>query len=165
MPDTRKTGAWLLLLLVVAAALAIVIIPVWIIRPFSAQTPNGLRTGYLLRTWSPAVTVAAAIVTLGLVIFLWRRTRRWWSKALLLIVLALVLVPVWFARQNHFEWMFNPLPSPGFVRAADASFVDSTDKVITIELNGEAVAYPVRQIAYHHVVQDEVGGVKVVATY
>jgi hypothetical protein len=27
------------------------------------------------------------------------------------------------------------------------------------------VAYPVRQIAYHHLVEDSVGGVPIVATY
>ena len=31
--------------------------------------------------------------------------------------------------------------------------------VIAVELRGDAVAYPVRQMAYHHVVNDQVGGV------
>ncbi len=37
--------------------------------------------------------------------------------------------------------------------------------VAIVEMNGEAVAYPVRLMAYHHVVQDTVGGRAVVATY
>ena len=31
--------------------------------------------------------------------------------------------------------------------------------------NGEAAAYPIRQLAYHHLVQDIVGGVPIVVTY
>jgi uncharacterized protein DUF3179 len=34
-----------------------------------------------------------------------------------------------------------------------------------VEIAGDAVAWPVRQMAYHHIVQDEVGGVPVVSTY
>jgi hypothetical protein len=37
--------------------------------------------------------------------------------------------------------------------------------VLSVKVNGEAVAYPVRLMAYHHVVQDIVGGTPLVATY
>ena len=38
-------------------------------------------------------------------------------------------------------------------------------KKVAVERNGEAAAYPVRQLAYHHIVQDVVGGVPIVVTY
>ena len=72
----------------------------------------------------------------------------------------------WFARQNHFEWMFNPLRNPAYASTTAATtFVDPADMVIAVELRGDAVAYPVRQMAYHHLLNDEVGGVPVVSTY
>jgi len=37
--------------------------------------------------------------------------------------------------------------------------------VMTVELNGESAAYPIRQMAYHHIVQDTVGGTPIVSTY
>ena len=37
--------------------------------------------------------------------------------------------------------------------------------MLAVERNGEAAAYPVRQVAYHHIVQDVVGGVPVAVTY
>jgi hypothetical protein len=37
--------------------------------------------------------------------------------------------------------------------------------VIAVEIAGDAVAYPVRQMAYHHLVNDVVGGRPVVSTY
>src|SRR2546421_260288 len=81
-------------------------------------------------------------------------------------VLALLAVgAAWFARQNHFEWMFNPLSRPTYAPATLVDFADDRDMVVAIEIQGEAVAYPVRQMAYHHVVQDTVGGVPVASTY
>jgi hypothetical protein len=83
------------------------------------------------------------------------------------LVFALVIVCglAWLARQNHFEWMFHPLPAAGYTGIEKANFVDGTDMVIAVQVNGEAVAYPIRQMAYHHVVADTVGGTPLVATY
>ena len=53
----------------------------------------------------------------------------------------------------------------GYARAAEATWVKDSDLVLGVERGGEAVAYPVRQVAYHHVVMDEVGGVRIAATY
>src|SRR5712692_1826092 len=36
---------------------------------------------------------------------------------------------------------------------------------LAVKINKEAVAYPVRLMAYHHVVQDVVGGTPICATY
>jgi hypothetical protein len=54
---------------------------------------------------------------------------------------------------------------PTYAPATLVDFVDDKDMVVAIEIAGEAVAYPVRQMAYHHVVMDTVGGVPVVGTY
>jgi Protein of unknown function (DUF3179) len=81
----------------------------------------------------------------------------------------LLLLPVlgatWLARQNHFEWMFNPLPSPAYAKSADATFLTDDDRVLSVTIGGESVAYPIRLMAYHHVVEDTVGGTPIVATY
>jgi len=162
---TNRRAAWLILFLLTSAALAISAIPVWIIQPFKSQTARGLLLAYTLKRWSPLVTAVGLIIVLALAIFLWRGARRWWLKAALVILAAFTLASAWFARQNHFEWMFNPLPNVSFARTSDASFVANGDQVIAVQINGEAAAYPVRQIAYHHVIQDEVGGTPIVATY
>jgi hypothetical protein len=61
--------------------------------------------------------------------------------------------------------MFNPLANTAYAKVSDTGFVADTDMVLAVENNGEAVAYPVRLMAYHHLVQDTVGGTPVVATY
>jgi hypothetical protein len=77
----------------------------------------------------------------------------------------LALAAAWLSRQDYFEWMFRPLPDVRFVRAPAASFVAPADIVLAVAAGGEAAAYPVRQLAYHHLVEDAIGGVPIVATY
>lgn len=161
-----RAAGWVLLLFVVAATLAVVITPALIIQPFKTQTTGGVALSYALRTWAPLATTIGTVLVLGLGIYLFRGRRRLWlTLPVLMLCLALALIAAWFARQNHFEWMFNPLPNASFVRAGDADFVSGADKVLAVEINGDAAAFPIRQMGYHHVVQDVVGGVPLVATY
>lgn len=164
---TRQGGRWklwLLLLILVAATVAIVAIPVFVIMPFKAQTPSGVAWSYFLRRWSPLVTVIATVLFLALCVKLWRGAR-WWSRIAMPLLLAPLILVTWFARQNHFEWMFNPLPNAAYAKVSEANFVNDNDMVLAVEINGEAVAYPVRQMGYHHVINDVVGGKPITATY
>ena len=160
----RRT-AWAALLIIILTGLMMVLIPVWLVQPFRPQTERGLELSFLMRRWSPFVTLVASAIALALLLWLWRGTRRWWRKAILIAAVVPLLAATWFARQNHFEWMFNPLPAAAYVKADEAGFVADTDMMMAVEMNGDAVAYPVRQMAYHHVVQDTVGGTPIVATY
>lgn len=168
--ETNKTGKsgrwklWLLLWLIVVAIVAMVAIPVYVIMPFNAQTAAGVEWSYWLRRSSPLATVVATALFLALCAKLWRGARLW-ARLAMPALLAPLLAVMWFARQNHFEWMFNPLPNADYARVAEAGFVADGDMVMAIEINGDAVAYPVRQIAYHHVVNDVVGGKPITATY
>ena len=160
----NRRPAWIILLMIVLLALAIVVAPVWIIQPFKPQTARGLEISFALRRWAPLVTVIALILSLLLVGML-ARGSRWWSKVILVLLILPLLASTWFARQNHFEWMFNPLANTAYAKSSEAAFVADTDMVLAVENNGEAVAYPVRLMAYHHLVQDTVGGTPIVATY
>jgi Protein of unknown function (DUF3179) len=155
----------LTLIVITILALAFVIAPVLIIQPFKSQTPRGLQLSFNLRLWAPLVTLLSFTAGLFLVASLWSGTRRWWKKALLVAIMIPLLAAAWFARQNHFEWMFNPLANAGYVKGSDARFVENSDIVLAVVNNGEAAAYPIRQMAYHHLVQDVVGGTPIVATY
>ena len=141
------------------------IIPAWLIQPFAPQTRSDLDISYLLRSWSPTITVVAALLAMLLAAYIWRNSRRWLGKVGLILPVAVVLLFTWLARQNHFEWMFNPLTSRSFVSTSNADFVADNEMVLAVNVNGDAVAFPVRQMAYHHVVQDVVGGMPITATY
>ena len=163
--SVRRRLIWPALLGLLLLSIAIVAIPVFLIQPFRPQTQRALEISYLLRRWSPLATVIMFVAASSLVVWQWAQARRWWRKILLVVLLLLTFVPAWFARQNHFEWMFNPLRNSAYVKANDASFVRDADMVLAVRINNEAVAYPVRLMAYHHIVQDIVGGTPICATY
>ena len=156
--------AWLVLLLLAVGMLAMIAIPVYLIMPFKSQTPRALDISFQLKRWSPTATALGLLATVVLTIYLWRGCR-WFKRTVLVLLILLAALLTWFARQNHFEWMFHPLPAAAFAKAGDASFISDDDQVMAITVNDEAVAYPIRQMAYHHVVEDTVGGVPIAATY
>jgi membrane protease YdiL (CAAX protease family) len=158
-------SAWLILLVIVAVVATMVAVPVWLIQPFAPQTPRSVEISYFLRSWSPIATVILAIAALAIAVVIWRGSRRWFGKAVLVLPLLIVGVFTWFAFQNHFEWMFNPLGEARFAKVSEADFLADKDMVLAINVNGDAVAFPVRLMAYHHVAQDVVGGTPITATY
>lgn len=160
-----RRSSWLILLAITLVAFAVVFIPVWIIQPFKPQTTRGVELSYMLRRFSPWITLVALAFGFLLLVKLWMGSQRWWKKALLVIILIPLFASTWFARQNHFEWMFNPLANAAYAKVNDAGFVGADDVVLAVEINGEAAAYPVRLMAYHHLVEDVVGGTPIVATY
>lgn len=157
--------AWLVLLIITALVVAMVFTPVWFIKPFSAQTERQIEISYILRSWSPILTVVFLIAAIGLCVFIWKNAKRWYRTIPLILPLAVILIFTWFARQNHFEWMFNPLENARFTSIAETDFVADDDMVLAVKIGDDAVAFPVRQMAYHHVVQDVVGGMPITATY
>ena len=157
---------WLaLLLLLVPLALALVVVPVLLIQPFKSQTPRALEVGYEIRRLAPWLTILLALAALALVVKTWRVSRRWWAKALAVVLFVPVAASVWLARQNVYEVMFNPLSNAAYVAADKVDYIGDEDMVLAVERGGERVAYPVRLMAYHHVVADTVGGVALAATY
>ena len=57
------------------------------------------------------------------------------------------------------------LDYPAFVSASDAAFLKDKDRVLGLELNGVARAYPIRILNYHEIVNDVFGDHAVVVTF
>jgi uncharacterized protein DUF3179 len=156
---------WILLTVISVSAFATVFIPAWLIQPFKAQTSQTVHYAYMFRRVSSWLTLLFLAVLIFILILNYKNLGRWWQKATAFLLLIVCLFSAWFARQNHFEWMFNPLKNPAFVAASKADFVNPSDMVLGVKINGDDAAYPVRLLAYHHLVQDTVGGKPIVATY
>lgn len=156
---------WLALILLVLVTLAFVVVPVLLIQPFRPQTARSLAVGYELKRWSSWATPALALLSLVVAAIIWRNSRRSYAKVLLVLLLVPVPISVWFSRQNHFEWMFGPLVEASYVPADKVDFINDGDMVLAVEREGERVAYPVRLMAYHHLVADSVGGTPLLPTY
>lgn len=146
------------------SSLLLVGLPLYFIRPFVPQTETGVAVSYALRSLAPLLTIVLLAAGLVCAAALWkggRVLRRVGVVAALLVLAA--MVPA--ARWSPEETMFRPLPEPGFIEASRASHVEPDDMVLGIEIGGQAKAYPVRLLAYHHVVNDELNGVALAATY
>ena len=154
-----------LLVLIVLSSFLVVFIPVYLIRPFAPQTASDLDISFSLRSGSPLLTMAALVLGLLCAFPLWKSASTWLRKSGLAIAGVLLTALAILARQNHFEWMFHPLPQAGYVDIAKASHVSDGDMVLSLEMHGEARAYPVPLMAYHHLVNTTVGREPIVATY
>jgi hypothetical protein len=160
----KRRLAVLSIFVLTVVAVVLVLTPALVIQPFKPQTPRGVAISYAMKSWSPALTLLFSVIAVLLLAWLWRGMR-WWRKALLILPILLLFGFTWLARQNHFEWMFNPLKNSQYADAAHDRFLTPEDLVMSVSQNGETVAFPVRLMAYHHIVQDVVGGKPITATY
>src|SRR4026209_2396067 len=156
---------WVALFVTIAVGVAVIAFPTFYIMPFKPQKAWVMALALQARAVAPLVTTIAAVLSAALAVLLAMRLRRWWSRAAAIVVLAPIGLATWFAHQNHFEWMFNPLASPRYVAADKAKFVKADDVVMAVEIAGEPAAYPISQIGYHPVINDVIGRKPIVATY
>lgn len=161
--EKRVGLSGLLFAFVVAAGSSLFLIPAFIIRPFRYQSPKALQLALVLREYAPVGTIVAALVAVGLAFWLWERAGRV-QRTLLVLGALLVIGSATMARMNYFEWMFHPVAQPGF-EAGDQSKLDAGEMILAVTFNNDARAYPIREMAYHHIVNDVVGGVPVAVTY
>ena len=163
MAASHRRWFWLSVIFLTLLSFALFFIPAFIIRPFRYQAPDALRLAITVKRIAPALTIAALLGVIAASSYLWKGTsiflRVGIAFALLLSVASAVMV-----RQNYFEWMFNPIKTAGFIPASDAKLNDK-EMVMTVKIGGDSRAYPILQMAYHHVLNDTVAGEPIVVTY
>ena len=157
---------WWTVLLGLDALLSLLVvgIPLYLIRPFVAQTEQGVAVSFTLRAWGPLLTMVLLLAGLVCVVQLWKGGRIMRRLGLMVAVFFLGGM-VAAARWSPEESFFRPLPEPGFIEAERTAHVEPAEMVLGITLGGRSKAYPVVILAYHHLVNDELGGVPLVATY
>ena len=60
---------------------------------------------------------------------------------------------------------FAVVDFPQIVHAGEATYLESSELVLGLTLNGESRAYPIRMTWYHHIINDELGGIPVLVTF
>jgi len=161
--SARYAFSWLIFLASALTAIGLFFIPAFVIRPFHHQTVSALTLAMDLRQRAPRGTLTAALISLVFALILWRSSNLW-RKIVLSALLLLVGFSAVMARLNYFEWMFHPVDSARFDAEA-ASKLDREEMILAIRFGGDARAYPISEMAYHHVLNDVVDGVPVVVTY
>jgi Protein of unknown function (DUF3179) len=149
-----------------AAALigtAAFVIPAFIIRPFTHQSARGLEWAMAIRDRAPLISLISAIVCFAFAAPLWQRSSKR-MKAVLALPLVIVTFSAVMSRLNYFEWMFHPVGNAQF-EAESASKLDAKEMILAVRYGSDARAYPISQMAYHHILNDVVGGVPIAVTY
>lgn len=136
----------------------------YVIRPFRHQGARELAVALFVRQIGPVLSTLCALAALAIVAFAWKKNHGWLKRASGLVLLAIALGGAFLSRVNVYEIMFHHLDRPQF-QAAQDSRIDKDDMVLAVRLNGDARAYPIREMAYHHVVNDTVGRQPIVSTY
>ena len=154
---------WFAYSLFALAGIGLFFIPAFIIRPFRHQSPRALLLAMTLRQRAPLGTLIAALACFVLALVLWKTASRW-RRSLLVLTLLLVTFSAVMARLNYFEWMFHPIDGAQFVALADSK-LDAKEMIMAVRIGTEARAYPISQMAYHHVLNDVVAGVPIAVTY
>jgi hypothetical protein len=154
---------WIAFSLCALVAIGLFFIPAFIIRPFRHQAPRALLVAMALRQHAPLGTLIAALASFVLAFALWR-TIGWFRKSLLALALLIVTFSAVMARLNYFEWMYHPIAGPQFL-AQSASKLDPKEMILAVRMGDDARAYPISQMAYHHVLNDVVAGVPIAVTY
>ncbi len=160
---TRSRELWIALALMSLVAVGAFFIPAFIIRPFAYQSPRALLVAMAVRQRAPWVSPVFAIAALIFAGVLWQRLKTW-GKVGMVVLMVPVLGSAVMSRLNYFEWMFHPVDSPQF-EAESASKLDSGEMILTVRYGADARAYPIREMAYHHILNDVVEGVPVAVTY
>jgi hypothetical protein len=141
------------------------VLNVYFIMPMpGSQRINSLNLAYFLYTWRWLFRIVFLAMIVAGISRAFKTKRKWMVAGPLLLLLLTATV----------VYLFNFVASADkmFLQAKTIVFESKTGNklpgdrlVIGIEQNGEAKAYPVEFIAYHHQVKDSIGGKPVLVTY
>jgi hypothetical protein len=161
----RRSRPWIPAVFAASAVVGIglFLIPAFVIRPFRYQSPRALWFSLALRQHAAWGTLVGAAVCIGLALATWTSANKW-GKTLLAAALVLVAFSAVMARMNYFEWMFHPIAGPGFETEAQSK-LDAGEMIMAVRLGSDARAYPISEMAYHHILNDVANGVPIAVTY
>jgi len=135
---------------------------VFFIMPMpGSQEINSIDLAYFLYSWRWIFRVLFTIMVVVGFDAAFRTKRKWLPVTALLLTSTIIGL---FNFQMSADKMF--LQSQNVVmKTKDENQIPSDRLVIGVENNGEAKAYPIAALAYHHQVRDNIGGKQVMVTY
>ena len=136
---------------------ALIVAPLLVALPPLRQTPGMLAAARATGKLAPVMSAPLVVI---LVIRLWQSPSASTLAVLLLAILCAVL-----SRLNLMEWVFAGARRAESVKIGEFHDVRDSDMVIGVVIDGQSRAYPVRYLAYHHMLNDRLGAAALVPTY
>lgn len=135
---------------------------VYFIMPMpGSQRMNSLDLAYFLHQWRWVFRGVFGVMIAAGVLPAWRAAKWWTLGALLLVGVAVYM----FNFDMAADKMFYQPRDLHFSGGESSNRVDSNKLVLGVMLDGQAKAYPIQLIGYHHQVRDTVGRTAVMVTY
>ena len=125
-----------------------------------SQRMNSINTAYFLYKWR---WVFRVLFGLMIVIGLFRS--KWKRKWVLIFPVVIVAAVIYMANFKMAADAMFKQPKQLLLTTANKNKVDSNRLIIGVSINGEAKAYPIQFLGYHHHIQDTVGGKAIMVTY
>ena len=141
------------------------ILRVYFIMPFpGSQQADTIGFAYFIDKNRVLLRVIGFLLVIAPLLNYWNR-KKWWPKVLLTALIIFYGVVFYFFNfRFEADKMFYQPGNKTFATAA-GNTIEGNKLVIGVVLNGEAKAYPIQLIGYHHQVRDTVGNTPVMITY
>ncbi|MBK7122292.1 MAG: DUF3179 domain-containing protein [Chitinophagaceae bacterium] len=144
---------------------AIEILRVYFIMPFpGSQKADTIQIAYFLNNNIWWFRILGLILILLPMIYIFRNSR-WWKKIFLAFFVLIYATVFYFFNFKFLADKMFIQPTNKILATAADNKIDNTKLVIGVAINGQAKAYPVEIIGYHHQVTDSIGGEPVMVTY
>ncbi|MBX2954548.1 MAG: DUF3179 domain-containing protein [Cyclobacteriaceae bacterium] len=141
------------------------ILRVYFIMPFpGSQQQESISIAYFLQNNILVLRIIGWILLLGSVAKAFTKLEVRWKAPLGAGIILYGVVLYMFNFRFLADKMFHQ-PTHVVFSSSIVNKVDQSSLVVGILVNGEAKAYPIEIIGYHHQVRDSVGGVPVMVTY
>ncbi len=138
------------------------VLKVYLIMPMpGSQQMDSIDLAYFLHRWRWAVRVLFLLLVVFGIADAFRGKTKWIASALMILV---VVVACFFNFQMTAEKMFLQ-PENLVMKSQSESAVPGSRLILGVEHHGEAKAYPIEYLTYHHQVVDTIGGKPMIITY
>jgi hypothetical protein len=141
------------------------ILRVYFIMPFpGSQHANSIGIAYFLGRNKWLLRIIGLLLIAYPAYRVFTAGKSWQQLLLASILIVFGIVFYLFNFRYEADRMFYQPANKNFAAAA-GNRVDSNNLVIGVEINGEAKAFPIQIIGYHHQVRDTIGHMPVMITY
>jgi hypothetical protein len=155
----------LCLVLASLAALVVALYPIYVIRPFREQKPADLQRALWVQMHDRLFLAGIFLLITMLALLVWRRAGLTAKILLLAPAMAIALLAAGASWVNPYEqMMFHGMGVPHYVTIQQAG-IDAKDMVIVVTMGDDSRAYPIREMGYHHIVNDRLHQLPIVVTY
>jgi len=161
VPTALKRGLVILFLLLLIIA---EFLRVYFVMPFpGSQRNNTVDIAYWISRHIILLRLMMGVLLIIAMMRVWNQGKNWEKIVLSLAVLSYIAVYALFNYRFEADKIFHKPSQASFIPAAASE--DKTKLAIGVVINGEAKAYPIQLIGYHHQVEDIVGNEHIIVTY